>query len=210
MTTPSEIFANNSAWAQKKTESDPAYFEKLAAGQKPRYLWIGCADSRVPPNVVCGLEPGEVFVHRNIANIVVHADVNVQSVIKYAVAALKVTDVVVCGHYGCGGVQAAMGTARHGVIDNWLRNIQDVYHQHTEELASLDRDARFSRLCELNVQQQVANIARTDIVQDAWGGGQSVNVHGWIFGLNNGLIKDLDVTISGMDGLPPIYKVDTK
>jgi len=170
----------------------------LSKQQKPDYLWIGCADSRVPANEIVNLMPGEVFVHRNIANVVVHSDLNCLSVIQFAVEVLKVKHIMVVGHYGCGGIHAALGTEEHGLIDNWLRHIKDVYRFHKEKLdAEKDEKRKFDLLCELNVVEQVSNVCQTSIVQKAWRRGQELHVHGWVYGINNGLIKDLEVTVSG-------------
>lgn len=189
------LFDNNRNWAARISKEDPTFFEKLAKQQNPEYLWIGCSDSRVPSNQIIDLLPGEVFVHRNIANMVIHTDLNCLSVLQYAVEVLKVKHIMVVGHYGCGGVKAAMGTKRLGLIDNWLGHLRDIYRLHSEELSALDDNARFNRLCELNVIEQVANVTSTTIVQEAWERGQNVSVHGWIYGIDNGLLTDLDVTI---------------
>ncbi|QIR14429.1 carbonate dehydratase [Shewanella aestuarii] len=189
------LFDNNRNWAARISKEDPHFFEKLAKQQNPEYLWIGCSDSRVPSNQIIDLLPGEVFVHRNIANMVIHTDLNCLSVLQYAVEVLKVKHIMVVGHYGCGGVRAAMGTKRLGLIDNWLGHLRDIYRLHNEELDSLDDVKRFNRLCELNVIEQVANVTSTTIVQEAWERGQNVSVHGWIYGIDNGLLTDLDVTI---------------
>ena len=191
-----ELFANNRAWAAEMTLSDPEFFRRLSSQQAPQYLWIGCADSRVPANEIVGLLPGELFVHRNIANVVVHTDLNCLSVLQFAVDALRVRHVIVCGHYGCGGVLAALRDDRLGLADNWLRHVQDVRSKHQGELDSLSTEAeRHDRLCELNVREQVINVAQTTIVQDAWARGQSLTVHGWIYGLRDGLLRDLGVWI---------------
>ncbi len=190
-----ELIGNNKKWAESITKSDPSFFKKLSLQQSPSYLWIGCADSRVPANEIVGLLPGELFVHRNVANVVVHTDLNCLSVLQYAVEVLKVKHVIVCGHYGCGGVAAALDNSKLGLIDNWLRHIQDVMVQYDSELKTImDKKARLERLCELNVIEQVANVCETTIVQNAWDNGQELEVHGWIYGLNNGLIKDLNVS----------------
>jgi carbonic anhydrase len=189
-----ELFDNNRAWAERIRRSDPGFFDKLARQQSPRYLWIGCADSRVPANDIVGLLPGELFVHRNVANVVVHTDLNCLSVIQFAVGVLKVRHIIVCGHYGCSGVRAAMMKERHGLADNWLRHVQDVARQHEGELQKLPENRRIDRLCELNVLDQVANVCRTSIVEDAWAGGQELWVHGWIYGIQDGLLRDLNVT----------------
>lgn len=191
------LFDNNRAWAADRVRQDPKFFSRLTGQQAPAYLWIGCSDSRVPANEIVGLDPGELFVHRNVANIVVHTDVNCLSVLQYAVDVLKVGHVIVCGHYGCGGIRAALDGTAHGLIDNWLQHVQDVQHAHQSELLHLaDVDARIDRLAELNVIEQVRNIARTTIVQDAWRRDQPLKVHGLIYGLKDGLLHDLGVTLS--------------
>src|SRR5689334_861232 len=190
-----ELFDNNRAWASRVTRQDPEFFLRLSAQQAPRYLWIGCADSRVPANEIVGLAPGEMFVHRNIANVVVHADLNCLSVLQFAVDVLKVEHVIVCGHYGCGGVRAALRDDRLGLVDNWLRHVQDVRWKHLSELNSLaTEDERHHRLCELNVIEQVINVSQTTVVRDAWARGQSLQVHGWIYALRDGLLHDLEVS----------------
>jgi carbonic anhydrase len=192
------LFKNNRTWAKQMVASDPDFFNKLSKVQTPEYLWIGCSDSRVPANQIIGLMPGEVFVHRNIANLVVHSDLNCLSVIQYAVDVLKVKHIIVCGHYGCGGVKAALDNGDNGLIDNWLRNIKDVYRLRQEEIDACATDEeKHIRLCELNVVEQVANVCHTSIVQNAWKAGQPVTVHGWIYGIGNGVLKDLDVCITG-------------
>jgi carbonic anhydrase len=188
------LFDNNRRWAQRILQENPGFFETLAKQQNPEYLWIGCSDSRVPSNQIIDLLPGEVFVHRNIANMVIHTDLNCLSVLQYAVDVLQVKHIMVVGHYGCGGVRAAMGSARLGLIDNWLGHLRDIHRLHNEELANLDEKARFDRLCELNVIEQVANVSATNIVQEAWSRGQELAIHGWIYGIDNGLLTDLDVT----------------
>ncbi|WOT03709.1 carbonate dehydratase [Shewanella youngdeokensis] len=190
------LFDNNKRWAGRILEEDPHFFESLAKQQNPEYLWIGCSDSRVPSNQIIDLMPGEVFVHRNIANMVIHTDLNCLSVLQYAVDVLKVKHIMVVGHYGCGGVKAAMGTDRLGLIDNWLGHIRDVHRLHKDELAAMDEPARFDRLCELNIMAQVDNLSSTTIVQEAWHRGQDVAIHGWIYSVENGLLSDLDVTIN--------------
>ncbi len=195
MNTLKHLFDNNRAWAEKITAEDPAFFDKLSHLQTPEYLWIGCSDSRVPANQITGLAPGEVFVHRNVANVVVHTDLNCLSVMQFAVDVLKVKHIIVCGHYGCGGVRAALFGDRLGLIDNWLRHIQDVRDQHAALLAPLNDEAATDRLCELNVIEQVVNVARTTILRDAWQRGQQVTVHGWIYGLSNGRLRDLGISI---------------
>jgi carbonic anhydrase len=189
------LLDQNKAWAESITKSDPEFFPTLAKQQSPTYLWIGCSDSRVPATQLVGMVPGEMFVHRNVANVVVHTDFNCLSVVQYAVDVLKVDHIIVCGHHGCGGVKAAMDNAQLGLIDNWLRHVQDVLHEHEELLATLDEDKRLDRLCELNVIAQVLNVGRTTIVQNAWQRGQELVVHGWIYGLEDGLLRDLGVSI---------------
>jgi len=190
------LLDQNRAWAENIKASDPDFFQTLAKQQTPRFLWIGCADSRVPSTQLAGMKPGEMFVHRNVANLVVHTDFNCLSVMQYAVDVLKVEHIIVCGHDGCGGVKAAMSNLQFGLIDNWLRHVQDVFHEHEEQLTKIpDEDERVDRLCELNVIEQVRNVGRTTIVQNAWQRGQELVVHGWIYGLQDGLLRDLGVTI---------------
>lgn len=191
-----EILERNRAWAEATAAEDPGFFRELASGQSPGVLWIGCSDSRVSDQAT-GLSLGEVFVHRNIANVVVHTDLNALSVLQYAVDVLEVEHVVVCGHYGCGGVKAALEGGRHGLIDNWLRHVQDVAAAHADELGSLPEQRRWDRLCELNVVEQVGNVCRTTIVEDAWARGRDLAVHGLVFGLQDGLLRDLGVTRPG-------------
>lgn len=196
MDSPTKLIANNRAWAAARVKQDPTFFSRLAGQQAPEFLWIGCSDSRVPANEIVGLDPGELFVHRNVANVVVHTDVNCLSVLQFAVDVLKVKHVIVCGHYGCGGIRAALDGTAHGLIDNWLQHVQDVKESHHAELLALaDVDARINRLAELNVMEQVRNIARTTIIQDAWRRDQSLELHGWIYGLQDGLIQDLGVSL---------------
>lgn len=191
-----ELFAANARWAEETTAADPGFFAGLAAIQTPTYLWIGCSDSRVPANQITGLKPGEVFVHRNVANVVVHTDLNCLSVMQYAIEVLKVQHIIVCGHYGCGGVKAALEGASFGLIDNWLRHIQDVRDRHVELLDALpDHDTRWRALCELNVIEQARNVARTTLVGDAWKRGQPLMLHGWIYGLADGRLQDLRTSI---------------
>jgi carbonic anhydrase len=201
-----ELFANNRAWSARMQAQEPEFFSRLAEQQAPGYLWIGCSDSRVPANQIVGLAPGELFVHRNVANVVVHTDLNCLSVLQYAVDVLKVRHVIVCGHYGCGGVQAALQHAKLGLIENWLRHVQDVMHRHRAELEGIaDERGRVDRLCELNVIEQVVNVCRTTIVRDAWTRGQEVAVHGWIYDLHDGLLRDLNVCITGDAELTACY-----
>lgn len=195
----SRLLDNNRTWAAERIKRDPGFFTRLAGQQAPEFLWIGCSDSRVPANEIVGLDPGELFVHRNVANVVVHTDLNCLSVLQFAVDVLKVKHVIVCGHYGCGGVRAAMDRASHGLIDNWLRHVQDVERDHSRELRAIAADhARVDRLCELNVVEQVRNIGRTTIVQDAWRRGHPLQLHGWIYGLKDGIISDLGVTVQAI------------
>jgi carbonic anhydrase len=197
MRTLSELFENNRQWAQRMTERDAEFFTKLTQQQSPEYLWIGCADSRVPANEIVGLWPGELFVHRNVANVVVHTDLNCLAVMQYAVEVLKVKHIIVCGHYGCGGVQAALQNTKLGLIDNWLRHVQDVMHKHQDELEQIeDEHARFDRLCELNVVEQVAKVCQTTVVQSAWERGQQLFIHGWIYSIADGLMRDLAVEVA--------------
>lgn len=205
-----QLFDNNRQWAEAQSASQPGFFSELAKQQKPEYLWIGCADSRVPANQIIGLPPGSVFVHRNIANVVVHSDINCLSVIEYAVRVLGVKHIIVCGHYGCGGVAAALGDQPIGLIDNWLRHIRDVRQKHAEQLERLpDDSARVDRLCELNVIEQVKNVCHTSIVQQAWRDSQSLCVHGWIYGLSDGLLRDLSVCITGPSELDVAYRLQS-
>ncbi len=193
----SQLFSNNRAWAAEMTRQDPEFFERLARQQTPQYLWIGCSDSRVPANQIVGLLPGEMFVHRNVANVVVHTDLNCLSTIQFAVEALQVQHIIVCGHYGCGGVLAALRDDKLGLIDNWLRHVQDVRWKHQAQLEALPTEAqRHQRLCELNVIEQVVNVSQTTIVRDAWARGQTLAVHGWIYGLQDGLLRDLGMCIT--------------
>jgi carbonic anhydrase len=192
------LFEKNRSWAAELTRGDPQFFERLVGQQSPEYLWIGCSDSRVPANQIVGLAPGELFVHRNVANVVVHTDLNCLSVLQFAVDVLGVKHVIVCGHYGCGGVFAALRDAKLGLIDNWLRHIQDVGAKHRAQLDALaDEAKRFARLCELNVIEQVRNAGDTTVVRDAWRRGQSLSVHGWIYDVRDGLLRDLEVTLEG-------------
>lgn len=208
MTTPiSRLLEKNAAWAARVRDQHPGFFEQLAQQQAPEFLWIGCSDSRVPANEIIGLMPGEVFVHRNVANIVVHTDFNCLSVLQYAVEVLKVRHIMVVGHYGCGGIRAALEPQNLGLIDNWLRNIRDVAVKHHVELERLPADARLDRLCELNVIEQVNNVCHTTIVQKAWARGQPVAVHGWAYRLTDGVINDLKVSFSGIDQIRDEYQI---
>ncbi|MBC3884288.1 carbonate dehydratase [Undibacterium griseum] len=200
--TPEQLFENNRQWAQSIRNKDADFFKKLAAQQTPEYLWIGCSDSRVPANELLGMLPGELFVHRNIANVVVHSDLNCLSVLQFAVDVLGVKHIIICGHYGCSGVHAAMTGRRVGLADNWLRHVQDVHQKHERYLGeTLDMKQRTDRLCELNVIEQVVNLCQTTIIQDAWERGQSVTVHGWVYGLQDGLLNALGMTISSQEML---------
>jgi carbonic anhydrase len=202
-----DLFSNNKAWSDGVTRRDPGFFQRLSLQQAPRYLWIGCSDSRVPANEIVGLAPGELFVHRNVANVVVHSDLNCLSVVQYAVDVLHVEHVIVCGHYGCGGVEVAWKRTAMGLIDNWLRHVQDVADRHREHLPRGMTDAQATkRLAELNVIDQVANVCRTTIAIDAWRRGQVLSVHGVIYGLRDGLLRDLGVTVSGDGELPAAYE----
>jgi carbonic anhydrase len=203
-----ECFVANRSWAAAKVEEDPAFFKRLEELQNPDLLWIGCSDSRLPPNEIIGRKPGELFVHRNVANLVEHTDVNCLSVLQYAVDVLQVKHVIVVGHYGCGGVRAAMAAQPLGLIDNWLRHIRDVWQWNRDELAAIaDPQRRFDRLCELNVEAQVANVCHTTILQDAWRRGQTVTVHGWIYALRDGLLRDLGMAIQSGEQIPPEYRL---
>ncbi len=192
------ILKNNLEWAEKIKQEDPNFFQSLSEQQKPEYLWIGCSDSRVPANELLGMQPGEVFVHRNIANQVIHTDLNCLSVIQYAVEVLKVKHIIVCGHYGCGGVQASLGTESFGLIDNWLRHIKDVYRFHKNELDNIaDATEKVNKLCDLNVIEQVGNVCNTPILKNAWENGQGITVHGFVYNLRDGILKDLEVSSKG-------------
>jgi carbonic anhydrase len=199
------LFANNRAWSAGVVAREPEFFSRLAAQQAPEYLWIGCSDSRVPANEIVGLLPGELFVHRNVANLVVHTDLNCLSVLQFAVDVLRVKHVIVCGHYGCGGIRAALSSERLGLIDNWLRHVHDVCENHASLMNDTDPDARVNRLCELNVIDQVRHVCETTIVQDAWDRGQPLTVHGWIYGLEDGRLRDLGLSVSLLSSLAPAY-----
>jgi carbonic anhydrase len=202
-----DLLDRNRRWAANATSTDPDFFQKLAGQQAPDYLWIGCADSRVPANEIVGLRPGELFVHRNVANLVVHSDLNCLSVLQFAVDVLGVEHVIVCGHYGCGGVRAALHDERHGLVDNWLRHLQDLARAHRHELEALpDARAREQRLCELNVIAQVRNVCATTVVRDAWARRQSLAVYGWIYHLEDGLLQDLGLIVRGLDDLAAIER----
>ena len=204
------LFENNRSWAQLMVKERPGFFEKLARQQSPKYLWIGCSDSRVPANEIIGLDPGEVFVHRNVANVVVHSDLNALSVIQYAVDALKVEHIMVVGHYGCGGVLAAARGTRIGLADNWLRHVSDVHLRHRQRLNHLPQLEMEAVLCEMNVIEQVGNVALSNVMQDAWSRGQKISVHGWVYGLNDGLVKDLNVTMSHSDEVVNVFRAAFK
>lgn len=204
-----KLLENNKVWVKDQLKNDPNYFKDLANGQSPEYLWIGCSDSRVPANEITGTKPGEMFVHRNIANMVVHSDMNLLSVLSYAVEVLKVKHIIVCGHYGCGGVLAAMGNQQYGLIDNWLRHIKDVYRYHHKELDQIkDTKARANRLVQLNVIEQVQDLGKTSIVQNAWEKNQPLQIHGWVYDIADGLIDDLGVTCATTKDLHAVYHLD--
>ncbi|WP_299317860.1 carbonate dehydratase [uncultured Maribacter sp.] len=202
------LIENNKKWVESKLDDDPDFFKKLEKGQQPPLLWIGCSDSRVPANEIIGGKPGEVFVHRNIANMVVHSDMNMLSVLDYAVNVLKIKHIIVCGHYGCGGVKAAMGSKSYGLADNWIRHIRDVYRQHQKELGDIvNEEQLFDRFVEFNAMEQVYNLAKTSIVQNAWERGQELFLHGWVYGVGTGIVKDLEVNFSCNSQLEEFYKL---
>ncbi|HEX2698170.1 MAG TPA: carbonate dehydratase [Anaerolineales bacterium] len=202
-----DLFENNKNWAEGIKAQDPDFFLKLSQQQSPNYLWIGCSDSRVPANQIVGLLPGQLFVHRNVANVVVHTDLNCLSTIQYAVDVLKVKHVIVCGHYGCGGVRAALLDQRYGLIDNWLRHVQDVRQEHSAHLLGIqDENQRWDRLCELNVIEQVLNVCQTTIVQEAWKRGQKLTVHGWIYSVQDGLLRDLNMSVTHPEEIEAEYQ----
>jgi len=202
------LFEKNREWANSVHSSDPDFFQKLANQQNPEYLWIGCSDSRVPANQIVGLLPGEIFVHRNVANIVVHTDFNCLTVLQYAVEILQVKHIIVVGHYGCGGIRAAYEDRDNGLIDNWLRNIKDVQHRHRARIEAIDgEEARMDLLCELNIMTQVSHVCHTTIAQNAWARGQKLSVHGWVYSLQDGLLKDLDCTVDQVDQISDVYRV---
>lgn len=204
-----KLLDNNKDWVAKSLEKDPEFFSRLANGQQPPILWIGCSDSRVPANEIIGAQPGEVFVHRNIANMVLHTDMSMLSVLDYAVNVLKVKHVIVCGHYGCGGVQAALTNKHIGLIDNWIRHIKDVYRFHQDELNAIeDEKTKFNRFVELNVFEQVYDLAKTSIMQTAWEREQEVHIHGWVYDVKDGLINDLKITLKNNDSLSEVYQLD--
>ena len=206
-----QLFENNKAWVDSVLKEDPQFFKRLSQQQNPKYLWIGCSDSRVPANQITGLEPGEVFVHRNVANMVNHTDFNCLSVVQFAVDILKVSDIIICGHYGCGGVKAAMEGSGLGIIDNWVRSIKETHYYHSDVLDKIqESEGRSDKLCELNVVQQVLNLSHTSIIQKAWSQGQSISIHGWIYGLDNGLVKDLGVEVSSKKQLDKEFLIRSK
>ena len=205
-TSISDLFAHNRAWAAQMEAERPGFFTSLVQQQTPKYMWIGCSDSRVPANQITGLEPGEVFVHRNVANVVVHSDLNALSTIQFAVERLKVEHVMVVGHYGCSGVRAALEGARIGLADNWLRHIQDVRDLHRDLLEGIAEERRCDALVELNAIEQVVNVAQSTVLQDAWLRGQVVALHGWVYGIHDGLLKDMGITVTGNDSLEAVYK----
>lgn len=207
MRTLKHLFENNQKWSQKMKSQQADFFDNLARQQSPEYLWIGCSDSRLPPNEIIGLMPGELFVHRNVANVVVHTDFNCLSVIEYAIEVLMVKHIIVCGHYGCGGVQAALRNLNLGLIDNWLRHVRDIYHKHEEGIFRVAEEAiRWEKLCELNVVEQVHNVCNTTTVQRAWKRGQQLSVHGWVYGLHDGLLRDLNVCTTNIEESDGIYQ----
>jgi carbonic anhydrase len=202
------LLEGNKQWVQERLQEDPQFFERLSKGQNPQVLWIGCSDSRVPANEITRTMPGDIFVHRNIANMVVHSDMNMLSVLDYAVNILKVKHVIVCGHYGCGGVKAAMENGQFGLVDNWLRFIKDVYRTHNEELNAIqDEHERFDRFVELNVMEQVFDLTKTTIIQNAWASRNAPIVHGWVYSLKTGIIKDLKVSFGNKEEIPSIYRI---
>lgn len=202
------LLDNNQRWAEGIRRREPDFFTRLSEQQRPEYLWIGCSDSRVPANVIVGLQPGEIFVHRNIANLVIHSDLNCLSVIQYAVEILRVKHIIVCGHYGCGGIATALENRDHGLIDNWLRHLKDLYLHHRAQIDALHEEAaRHERMCELNVLRQVNNVCVTNIVQRAWKAGQELAVHGWIYRIENGILKPLNVNVSAPQGVPEIFHI---
>jgi carbonic anhydrase len=203
------LIENNKTWVAEQLQLDPSFFENLSKGQAPEYLWIGCSDSRVPAESITGTDPGEMFVHRNIANMVVHSDMNMLSVLSYAVDVLKVKHIIVCGHYGCGGVMAAMKNQQFGLIDNWLRHIKDVYRYHHDELDAIkDETLRARRFVEVNVQEQVHDLGKTSIVQNAWKRNQPLHIHGWVYDIHDGLINDLGVNFTNLKDLHNVYHLD--
>jgi carbonic anhydrase len=205
-----ELFENNKKWVAQTNQENPEFFSKLANGQSPKFLWIGCSDSRVPANEITGTQPGDIFVHRNIANMVIHTDMSMLSVLDYSVNVLEVKHIIVCGHYGCGGINAAMGNKQVGLIDNWLRHIKDVYRFHSEELRAIkDPAKRSDRLVELNVQEQVRDLAKTSIVQNAWANGRTLQVHGVVYDVKNGILEDLNVTVEDTEDVEDVYRLES-
>ena len=201
-----QLFANNYSWAQRMKEENSTYFKELADHQTPHYLWIGCSDSRVPAEKLTNLEPGELFVHRNVANLVIHTDLNCLSVVQYAVDVLEVEHIIICGHYGCGGVQAAIENKEQGLIDNWLLHIRDIWFKHSSLLGEMPQERRMDTLCELNVMEQVYNLGHSTIMRSAWKRGQKVTIHGWAYGIHDGLLRDLDVTATSRETLEQRYR----
>ncbi len=208
MTIYEKLLHDNKEWAARKVEKDPQYFERLVNVQNPDFLWIGCSDSRVPPNEITQTEPGKVFIHRNVANLVVHTDMNMLSVLQYAVEVLKIKHIIICGHYGCGGVKAAMSHNHYGIIDNWLRNIKDVYRIHHDEIEKLPESKRLDELVRLNVREQSLNLAKTNIVQQAWANGNDISIHGWVYDLHDGIIETVCEIDSQTDWDNPIYRFE--
>jgi carbonic anhydrase len=200
------LISNNAAWSKTMVQEDPGFFKRLALAQKPQFLWIGCSDSRVPAERLTGLEPGEIFVHRNVANLVIHTDLNCLSVIQYAVDVLQVEHIIICGHYGCGGVQAAVENPELGLINNWLLHIRDIWFRHSSLLGELPPEQRFDRLCELNVVEQIYNLGHSTILQQAWARGQKVSLHGWVYGIHDGRLRDLEVTSTSRELLELRYR----
>ena len=206
MTELTDLLDNNRRWAEGIRAQDPQFFKRLSQQQAPKYLWIGCSDSRVPANQIVGMQPGEIFVHRNVANVVVHADLNCLSVMQFAVDVLKIEHIIVVGHYGCGGVQAALNNERHGLVDNWLRHVADVAQKHDKILAAVELDSlRHARLCELNVIEQTLNVCQTTVVQDAWERAQNLSVHGWVYGLHDGRVRDLGMSVTSREHMSERY-----
>lgn len=206
-----KILDNNKTWVEQKLDINPNYFKRLSERQNPPLLWIGCSDSRVPANEMIGAEPGDVFVHRNIANMVIHSDMNMLSVLDYAVNILKIKNIIVCGHYGCGGIQAAMRNDSVGLIDNWIRHIKTVYRLHQDELNEIENEEeRFNRFVEINVKEQVYDLAKTSIVQQAWERNQELSIHGWVYGLNSGYVTDLEVNVTSNQELDEVYQLRFK
>lgn len=206
MTDYERLLKNNRQWAAQKVQEDPEYFKRLVNVQSPKFLWIGCSDSRVPPNEITKTEPGEVFIHRNVANLVVHTDMNMLSVLQYAVEVLEVKHIIVCGHYGCGGIKAALSTKNYGLIDNWLRNVKDVYRLHQEKIEALPEKKRFNELVRLNLYEQSLNVAKTTIVQKAWANGNNISIHGWVYDLRDGIIDPICEIDALTNWDNPIYR----